>query len=143
MITDIWLFSLFLLITGALIFILVFFIITLSGTWVMKCQGFISIFPDLECDYLNAQECCGRLNFWNIPKLWLQLIIPILLLVSGHWLLVLLNIPVSVWLVRKFHFVPRGNLGEKITLFFESIKGIIFESLFFLKIYFGKVHTNI
>ena len=31
MITDIWLFSLFLLITGALIFILVFFIITLSG----------------------------------------------------------------------------------------------------------------
>jgi len=97
MITDIWLFSLFLLITGALIFILVFFIITLS---------------DLECDYLNAQECCGRLNFWNIPKLWLQLVIPILLLLSGHWLLVLLNIPVSVWLVRKFHFVPRGNLGE-------------------------------
>ena len=32
MITDIWLFSIFLLITGALIFILVFFIITLSGT---------------------------------------------------------------------------------------------------------------
>ena len=40
MITDIWLFSLFLLITGALIFILVFFIITLSGTplttWILS-----------------------------------------------------------------------------------------------------------
>ena len=123
MITDIWLFSLFLLITGALIFILVFFIITLSGTPVITWSALyiILILADLECDYLNAQECCGRLNFWNIPKLWLQLVIPILLLVSGHWLLVLLNIPVSVWLVRKFHFVPRGNLGEKVTLF-ESNK---------------------
>jgi len=91
------LFSLFLLITGALIFILVFFIITLS---------------DLECDYLNAQECCGRLNFWNIPKLWLQLAVVALLAGSHHWVLVLLNLPVCVWLVRRFHYVRRGNAGE-------------------------------
>ena len=97
MLGDIWLFSIFLLITGALIFILVFFIITLS---------------DLECDYLNAQECCGRLNFWNIPKLWLQLVIFAVLLMSGHWVLVLLNIPVSVWLIRKFHWIPRGHIGQ-------------------------------
>ena len=97
MLGDIWLFSIFLLITGVLIFILVFFIITLS---------------DLECDYLNAQECCGRLNFWNIPKLWLQLVILALLLLSGHWVLVLLNIPVSVWLIRKFHWIPRGHIGQ-------------------------------
>lgn len=45
---DIILFSFCLLDTGVLLFILIFFIITLS---------------DLECDYLNAQECCARLNF--------------------------------------------------------------------------------
>jgi len=94
---DIFLFSIALVDTGALIFILVFFIITLS---------------DLECDYLNAQECCGRLNFWNIPKLWAQLIIIILLILSGHFGLVLVNLPICVWLIRKFHFVRRGNLGE-------------------------------
>ena len=67
---------------------------------------------DLECDYLNAQECCGRLNFWNIPKLWLQLAVVALLAASHHWLLVLLNLPVCVWLVRRFHYVRRGNAGE-------------------------------
>jgi len=97
MISDICLFSFTLLDTGGLIFILVFFIITLS---------------DLECDYLNAQECCGRLNFWNIPKLWMQLLLPILLTLSGHWFLFLLNAPVCIWLIRQFHCVPSGNIGE-------------------------------
>ena len=46
--SDIFLFSLCLIFTGVLIFILIYFIITLS---------------DLECDYLNAEECCGKLNF--------------------------------------------------------------------------------
>jgi len=93
---DICLFSFTLVNTGALIFILVFFIITLS---------------DLECDYLNAQECCGRLNFWNIPKLWLQLLIPMILALTGHWVLVLLSIPICIWLIRKFHFISKGNIG--------------------------------
>ena len=75
-------------------------------------SGSTLLHSDLECDYLNAQECCGRLNFWNIPKLWLQLVILAVLLVSGHWSLVLLNIPVCAWLVRKFHWVPRGNIGK-------------------------------
>jgi hypothetical protein len=94
---DIFLFSFTLLDTGILMFLLVFFIITLS---------------DLECDYLNAQECCSRLNFWNVPKLWVQLIIPVLLLVMGHWILVLINLPMCVWLIRKFYYIPSGNLGE-------------------------------
>ena len=46
--SDIFLFICCLLDTGGLVFILIYFIITLS---------------DLECDYLNAQECCGKLNF--------------------------------------------------------------------------------
>ena len=46
--SDIFLFTFVLLDTGGLIFLLIYFIITLS---------------DLECDYLNAQECCAKLNF--------------------------------------------------------------------------------
>ena len=114
MVSDIWLFSVFLLITGTLIFILVFFIITLSGEKkIFETLLILKIISsDLECDYLNAQECCGRLNFWNIPKLWLQLMIIMLMLISGHWFLVIINIPVCVWLIRRFHWIPRGNLGE-------------------------------
>lgn len=52
--SDIFLFSVCLIFTGVLIFILIYFIITLS---------------DLECDYLNAEECCGKLNFVSISKL--------------------------------------------------------------------------
>merc|ERR1712179_366967 len=51
----------------------------------------------------------GRLNFWNIPKLWLQLLIPIILALTGHWFLVVLNIPICIWLIRKFHFISKGN----------------------------------
>lgn len=94
---DIFLFSLSLMGTGTLVFILIYFIITLS---------------DLECDYLNAQECCARLNFWNVPKLWIQLFILFFLLICGHWLMVLLNLPICIFLARRFFYFPRGNIGE-------------------------------
>ena len=108
--SDIFLFILCLLIVGVLVFVLIYFIITLS---------------DLECDYLNAQECCAKLNFvsskisimnqillvfqkkknflfqWNIPKLWCQLFIVFILLISGHWLMFLIHIPISIFLIRR------------------------------------------
>jgi len=114
---DIFLFSFCLLDTGGLIFILIYFIITLS---------------DLECDYLNAQECCSKLNFvrkrdfwwhfsksfilfllqWNVPKLWCQLVILFILITGGHWLMFLINLPICVYLARRFFYFPRGNIGE-------------------------------
>ena len=51
MISDTLLYSFNLFVTGVLVFILIYFLITLS---------------DLECDYLNAQECTGKLNFVRI-----------------------------------------------------------------------------
>ena len=51
--SDIFLFIICLLDTGGLVFLLIYFIITLS---------------DLECDYLNAQECCAKLNFVSFNR---------------------------------------------------------------------------
>ena len=113
--SDIFLFIMCLLDTGGLVFILIYFIIILS---------------DLECDYLNAQECCAKLNFvslisksvytiihiyyskskmpnkififqWNVPKLWCQLFIMFLLLIGGHWFMFLLHLPISIFLIRR------------------------------------------
>ena len=48
MVSEILLFIFALLVTVSLLFVIIYFLITLS---------------DLECDYLNAQECCAKLNF--------------------------------------------------------------------------------
>ncbi|CAG9823108.1 unnamed protein product [Phaedon cochleariae] len=90
------LFSLSLLDTGAILFLLIYFVIVLS---------------DLECDYLNAQECCSRLNIWVYPKLIAHVFLNSLLFVHGHWVLFFINLPVTCWMAYEVINVPKGNMG--------------------------------
>ena len=83
--TYIYIFSL--VDTGALLFLLVYFVITLS---------------DLECDYLNAQQCCYRLNMWVIPKLVAHMILSLVFLLSGHYYLFLASVPLAVLIIREY-----------------------------------------
>ena len=83
MVTDIWLFSIFLLITGALIFILVFFIITLSGEsishtyWQVAQPCFIQIWSATTWTPKNAaavwtsgtSRSCGC-SWWSWRCCW-------------------------------------------------------------------------
>ncbi|KAL7301597.1 protein cornichon homolog 4 isoform X4 [Trichogramma pretiosum] len=89
-------FALAILDTGLLLFVLVYFVITLS---------------DLECDYLNAQQCCSRLNTWVYPKVISHTLLLVLLLLHGQWLLTLANIPMSAWLIYEIYSTPKGNMG--------------------------------
>jgi hypothetical protein len=82
--------------TGALLFLSVYIVITLS---------------DLECDYLNASQCCSRLNKWVIPELIAYGTLASLLLLTGHWILFAINAPMSSWLVYKYYTLPKGGLG--------------------------------
>ncbi|VVC25738.1 Cornichon [Cinara cedri] len=82
--------------TGALLFLMIYSIITLS---------------DLECDYLNAQECCSRLNFWVQPKIFAQTLIFIVFLTDFNWLMSLMNLPAVVWVIYETIKVPKGNTG--------------------------------
>ncbi|XP_027727691.1 protein cornichon homolog 4 isoform X2 [Vombatus ursinus] len=70
----------------ALIFLSVYFIITLS---------------DLECDYINARSCCSKLNKWVVPELIGHTIVTILMLISLHWFIFLLNLPVATWNIYR------------------------------------------
>lgn len=90
------LFSLSLITCGAILFLLVYFVITLS---------------DLECDYLNAQECCDKLNYWLLPKYIAHAFVTLMLLVHGHLGLFLCNLPLLIWLTYEYFTVPQGNLG--------------------------------
>lgn len=93
---ETFLLALSLFISGCTLFLLVYYIITLS---------------DLECDYLNAQECCERLNYWLLPKYLGNSIITFLLAFHGHVILFLLNLPMFIWSSFEYFAVPQGNLG--------------------------------
>ncbi|XP_042300852.1 protein cornichon homolog 4 isoform X1 [Sceloporus undulatus] len=80
----------------ALIFLSVYFIITLS---------------DLECDYINARSCCSKLNKWVIPELIGHTLVTVLMLISLHWFIFLLNLPVATWNIYRYIMVPSGNMG--------------------------------
>ncbi|XP_014213269.1 protein cornichon homolog 4 [Copidosoma floridanum] len=82
--------------TGALLFLLVYYVITLS---------------DLECDYLNAQQCCSRLNAWVITKMIAHAFLMILLLFNSQWIMTILNLPMLLWLLYEIFTVPKGNMG--------------------------------
>lgn len=85
-----------LVITGILLFISIYFIITLS---------------DLECDYLNPQECCEKLNFCIIPRLTIQMILDIIFFIAHSWILLMLNVTFTAWLFYEKFSVPRDSLG--------------------------------
>ncbi|EDS25796.1 ER-derived vesicles protein ERV14 [Culex quinquefasciatus] len=96
MLPETLVFAIAMLITGAILFLLIYFVIILS---------------DLECDYLNAQQCCSKLNFWVVPKLSAHCFLAFVLLLNGSWILFIANAPMVVWLLYDLIKVPTGNLG--------------------------------
>uniref|UniRef100_A0A8C0ZT01 Protein cornichon 4 n=1 Tax=Castor canadensis TaxID=51338 RepID=A0A8C0ZT01_CASCN len=56
----------------------------------------------LECDQINARSCCSKLNKWVIPELIGHTIVSVLMLVSLHWFIFLLNLPVTTWNIYQF-----------------------------------------
>lgn len=69
------------------------------------------ILSDVECDYLNAQQCCSKLNFWVIPKLMAHGFLAIAILVTGHYWLFLCNLPMLGWSAYELYSLPSGNMG--------------------------------
>ncbi|XP_073781795.1 protein cornichon homolog 4 isoform X1 [Danio rerio] len=101
----------------ALIFLSVYFIITLS---------------DLECDYINARACCSKLNKWVIPELIAQALPTVLMLVSMHWFVLLLNLPVAAWNIYRYsctristHYFQikscTSRFGQLLLILFEKV----------------------
>ncbi|XP_053211341.1 protein cornichon homolog 4-like [Panonychus citri] len=82
--------------TGCLLFLSIYFIITLS---------------DLECDYINARDCCNKLNPLVKLEIFGHGIITIALLLTGHWILFIFNAPLTLWMIYRYCSVPQGNMG--------------------------------
>lgn len=91
-----WLFVFQLVDTAVQLFLCVYNIITLS---------------DVECDYLNATTCCQRLNKVVLPEMLIHGFCTLLLLFYGHFLLLLLNVPLLAWHAHRYFNMPSGNVG--------------------------------
>lgn len=94
--SDTLLFSLSLTACLAILFLLIYYVITLT---------------DLECDYLNAQECCDKLNYWMIPKYIVHSLSTFILLYHFRVWLFICNLPMFVWLTFQYLTIPSGDLG--------------------------------
>lgn len=66
---------------------------------------------DLECDYLNAQQCCEKLNVCTVPKAIAHVFLTALLFLHAHWWLTLLNLPMALWMGIELATIPKGNMG--------------------------------
>lgn len=102
-----------LFITGLLLFISVYFMITLS---------------DLESDYLNSRQCSDKLNLFTWPRLALLALHSVLVIIalgissqlsffppqnfSSLWLL-LLSLPSTLWLAYRSLRIPSGTVKER------------------------------
>lgn len=80
----------------SILFLLIYFVITLT---------------DLECDYLNAQECCDKLNYWMLPKFIVHSFTTFILLYHFRLWLFLCNLPMFIWLTFHYLTIPTGDLG--------------------------------
>lgn len=97
MFPDTYLFSICMILIGLVLFLLIYFVLILS---------------DVECDYINAQQCCTKLNIWMIPKVATHGVVTILLLLTGHWMLFLCNVPFLSYLIWELWKVPRGKFSS-------------------------------
>lgn len=48
---------------------------------------------------------------WILPKLMVHLCLSMILLLHGHWILTLINVPMAIWLAYEIATIPKGNVG--------------------------------
>ncbi|PWN33527.1 putative ERV14 [Meira miltonrushii] len=81
-----WLFLFAVLLSAALLFTMVFYII---------------MFSDLECDYINPIDLCNKLNQFTLPEMAAHAVLTVFFLLSGQWLAFILNAPLVAFNVNK------------------------------------------
>ncbi|KAJ7426984.1 Protein cornichon 4 [Willisornis vidua] len=60
-------------------------------------------------------DCCALIflsvYFWVVPEVIGHAVVTVLMLISLHWFIFLLNLPVATWNIYRYIMVPSGNMG--------------------------------
>ncbi|XP_033053447.1 protein cornichon homolog 4 isoform X2 [Trachypithecus francoisi] len=85
-------------------------------------EAVVFVFSLLDCCaliflsvyFVSLPEAGGSLAGglrWVIPELIGHTIVTVLMLISLHWFIFLLNLPVATWNIYRYIMVPSGNMG--------------------------------
>ncbi|KAI6696717.1 hypothetical protein NL676_016836 [Syzygium grande] len=75
----------------------------------------ILILSDLEADYINMYEAASRINGLILPDFILQGVLSALLLMTGHWFMFLVSVPVTCYHVMLY--IKRRHLIDVTEVF--------------------------
>lgn len=75
----------------------------------------VLILSDLESDYINPFEASSRINYFILPEFIGQGVLCALCLLTGHWLMFLLNVPVTCY--HAMLYVKREHLIDVTEVF--------------------------
>ncbi|XP_047913668.2 protein cornichon homolog 4 isoform X1 [Anser cygnoides] len=59
----------------------------------------------------EAASSRRRARMWVIPEVIGHAVVTVLMLISLHWFIFLLNLPIATWNIYRFIMVPSGNMG--------------------------------
>jgi hypothetical protein len=82
----------------ALIFL---FAIIITGVLLFTMVFFTIMFSDLECDYINPIDLCNKLNQFVLPEMMVHTLLTVIFLLSGNWIALGLNLPLTAWNIHK------------------------------------------
>ncbi|KAL5463385.1 hypothetical protein EMCRGX_G032278 [Ephydatia muelleri] len=77
----------------------------------MQMVYVIVCLSDLECDFLNTTQGCKQLNKWALPEIAATSLVPVILLLSWHWVLFIVTFPAAVYLLRRYLTLSGGSMG--------------------------------
>lgn len=63
------------------------------------CVQLVSL-TDLESDYQNPIDMCRNCNQWVLPEVAAQAALTVLLLLTGNWIELVLNLPLLAWHIK-------------------------------------------
>lgn len=96
---------------------------------------------DLEADYMNPYESSTNINSMILPEFGLQAAFCALFLLTGHWLMFLVTLPVAIYHARLFtrgeHLVDVTEIFRALSLEkkYRFVKLVLYLLFFFLVIF--------
>ncbi|KAI4387143.1 hypothetical protein MLD38_004994 [Melastoma candidum] len=75
----------------------------------------ILILSDLEADYINMYEAASSINRLILPEFALQAFLSMLLLLTGHWFMFLVSIPITCYHIMLY--IKRQHLIDVTEIF--------------------------
>ncbi|ORY77701.1 cornichon [Protomyces lactucae-debilis] len=97
----------------------------------------VTVYSDLSIDYMNPRDAADKINPYVLPSMGLHGLLMLMLLLTGKWLSLLLNVPLMAWnikrLLKQDHIIEPTEVFRKLPQHQKEsyIRVASFSALFF------------